>query len=74
MRNVGLKEPITHRAELIDSLEHNGTVYHALFPAEQEGEEQEKEKQQEEFWSLSLKERVKTVSIETVLWGGWWKK
>ena len=29
--------------ELIDSLEHNGTVYHALFPAEQEGEEQDEE-------------------------------
>ena len=29
--------------ELIDSLEHNGTVYHALFPAEQEGEEQNEE-------------------------------
>lgn len=25
--------------ELIDSLEHNGTVYHALFPAEQDEEE-----------------------------------
>lgn len=29
--------------ELIDSLEHNGTVYHAMFPAEQEGEENSEE-------------------------------
>lgn len=31
--------------ELLDSLEHNGTVYHAMFPAEQEGEETDEEEQ-----------------------------